>query len=261
MYDSYDPAPPGYDTGDYLSPQELAAAHDLHQLRQQGYELTPELVGEVGRRRGLRRFGRAFGAILTGGASEMARAGIRRRANRLARMRQPEPVAPQIPLPTIPAQVLAPPQTINFAGAQQVANAAAHQAVAKAMEPRFHTSGLFGLSDASVPPGGTGELSARSEFTTVIERFIFVAYSPDGVITPADAESYIRIMAIHIAGQSVFSTNQGAPLRVFAGDSTGVQMRTRTLNGGQSISIIVANRHRALTLEVGGSGIGPQETT
>ena len=265
MYPGYSPPyaphmPDVYDVGAeaYLSPYEVAAEEaaiqELQAMAAQGYDITPEVVGEVGRRRGLRRFGRIFGAIATGGMSEMARAGVRRRAGRIARQRAP--VQP-IPAPA-PAMVVA-PAGAAAQHAAAVAQNVASQTVANAMTPKLDTSGLFGLSDVTLPPGDSGTMEARSEFSTLIRRFVFQAFDPNGDIPPDQAEAYIRITSIHVAGQSIFSTNQGAPLRTFANATTGAQLRTRMVGSGQSVAVTVKNLHNALTINVGGSGLGPQE--
>lgn len=203
-------------------------------------------VMEVGRRRrGGRRFGRALGAIFTGGASEMGRA-VRRR--RQARRGGGDDVVELDDLQPDLQQQIAAQQAINRAEAAQLG-----------FKPKTSFSGLFGIQRVTVPAaGGIAVSKSTAEEPTQIFRLILSAQEPTGVVTPTDALAWVGVTDIKLGSQSIFNNVEPVALAALANVAVLAGLSTRIISPGQSLYITYRNDHPALAMSTSGAAFGPQ---
>lgn len=196
------------------------------------------VAGEIGRRQGGRRFGRALGAILTGGGSEA----IRRRRRR---GRDDDGGGRSAIKPNLSQQV--------------AARKAVQQAEMDALgfQPARDFSGLFGIAPVSVPALGSAQSASTAQEPTQIHRLILQAIDPTGTIQPTDAQGWMGVRDIRLGVQSIFSNVQPVSLAALQNVATLSGLSTRIITPGQQLTIDYVNNHPTLALTVSGAGFGP----
>lgn len=212
--------------------------------------INQELAGygiEAGARRGGRRFGRALAAIGTLGMSELAirrgqHTGRQQARRQMERMDQ-GPMAPQ---------------GMDPQAAQAAAAAVQLQQYAQlGFRPSGGLAGYFGITEVTVPALGGAQSSSTAQEPTQLHRLILDAIDPTAVITPTEAESYLRVSNIRLGSQSMFNNNVPMTLGALKSNATLSGVMSRVILPGQQLSIDFLNRHPTLPILVGGSALGP----
>lgn len=165
---------------------------------------------EVGRRRGARRFGRALGAIFTGGASEAIRAGVRRGRGKPAFGYGGR----QLPMPVRTSPVPARPVT--------------PRTLPGALVPGAGRDVVLPLGSVALDVGTpTGVLLVRSERPIQGERIILASSALDDFV----------VTAINVGVKLQQSAVGEMPARMFAHDAVGLNLELDPVGVGSAFSI------------------------